>query len=308
MCPKPIRTERAQADREGERLDQFLARSVAGLSRTRAQALITAGDVTVDGRPAKPSMRLAAGQDVRLTVPEPAPSGIAPQRIHVHAVYEDEDLVVLDKPAGLAVHPGPGHPDRTLANAVLAMCPGIAGVGGVTRPGIVHRLDKDTSGLIVVAKNDAAHNLLSEQFKARSVEKRYLALVEGRPDHAEAVIEAPIARDPRNRKRMAVVEGGRQSTTKYRIVEPVGEFTILEITPTTGRTHQIRVHMASVGHPLVGDRTYGRPCDGLSRHFLHAHVLGFRVPAGGKHRVFTSGLPADLRAFLDALRDRRSLS
>ena len=302
VLPKVTRTELRLADRDGERLDVFLARSLSDLSRARLQGLISSGHTTVDDKAAKPSTRLRAGQVVYLTVPEPTQANILPQRLPLEVVYEDDDLVVIDKPAGLAVHPGPGHPDGTLANAILAMCPGLEGIGGQIRPGIVHRLDKDTSGLIVVAKNERAHASLSEQFKARDVGKRYLALVEGRPSSSEAIVEGPIGRDPSNRKRMAVVDRGRQSTTRFRVVEELGPSTLVEVTPTTGRTHQIRVHLASIGHPLVGDAVYGRPHPSLSRHFLHACLLAFHMPTGVRRREFVSELPDDLRDFLDTLR------
>ncbi len=302
MCPGRIRTESLQADRGGERLDLFLARAVSGLSRTRAQSLIAEGRVTIDGRPARASTRLSAGQDVRLTHSEPHSPTVLPQPIQLEVVFEDEDLVVVNKPAGLAVHPAPGHSGRTLADAVLSRYPDVAGVGDKERPGIVHRLDKDTSGLIVVARNAGAHVRLSCQFKSREVEKTYLALVEGSPDPAEAVVDAPIGRHPRDRKRMAVVAGGRDSVTSYCVREGLGQRSLVEVRPRTGRTHQIRVHMESIGHPVVGDATYGRVHEGLDRHFLHASRLAFRHPSGGERVAFESDLPQDLQAFLDSLR------
>ena len=197
--------------------------------------------------------------------------------------------MVIDKPAGLSVHPGPGHPDRTLVNALLARCPDIQGIGGAIRPGIVHRLDKDTSGLMVVAKTHGAHRELSDQIRARLVTKGYLALATGTPSAPGGEIDAPIARDPRHRKRMAVVLGGRGSRTHYRVLEGFSGYTLLEIYPETGRTHQIRVHLAYLGHPLLGDQVYGRPSPLLSRHFLHAFHLGFQHPASGE--------PVDSTAF-----------
>ena len=304
MRPSPIQTELMQVDRPGERLDLFVVRKISGVSRTRAQSLIANGSVTVNDRPARPSTRLAVGQTIRITVPEPQEPRIEAQRILLDVIYENNDLVVVDKPAGLAVHPGPGHPGGTLANAVLSMCPGIDRVGDRDRPGIVHRLDKDTSGLIVVAKNGDAYELLSRQFRERVVQKGYLALVERLPDPLEAVIEAPIGRDPRSRKRMAVVVDGKQAVTRYRVKESFGSFSLIEVTPTTGRMHQIRVHMASIGHPLAGDRTYGKPHKGLQRHFLHAHRLAFRATCDGEYRRFKSDLPEDLRRFLGSLKGR----
>lgn len=290
----------AQAD--GDRLDTFLAAHSDRLTRSRVQRLIADGHVTVDGLAAKASTRLRAGQRVHVTIPPPEPSRLVPQPMPLDVVYEDQDLMVIDKPAGLTVHPAPGHRDQTLANAVLAHVPSLEGVGGSLRPGIVHRLDKDTSGLLVVAKNEAAHAHLAAQFKERRVTKAYLALVHGRVSQSEATIEAPIGRHPRNRKRMAVVDNGRQATTPYTVVTLFEHHTLVEARPTTGRTHQIRVHLASVGHPLAGDATYGKADPPLERHFLHASLLGFRLPSSDEYVEHRSELPSDLRAFLDSLK------
>jgi len=216
-------------------------------------------------------------------------------------MYEDEDLLVVDKPAGMTVHPGPGHSAHTLVNAVLARCPDLRGVGGQGRPGIVHRLDKDTSGLIIVARNELAHLSLSRQLKERRVEKGYLALVHGHVEPPEGVIEAPIGRDPRHRKRMAVVEGGREARTGYRLARYLDSYTLVEVTPHTGRTHQIRVHFAALGYPVVGDGVYGRPSPVLGRQFLHAFRLAFRHPRTGEALRLEAPLPADLRAALRRL-------
>jgi len=294
------RTLRLTVDADGGRLDRFVAERQE-LSRSRVQRLIASGSVTLDGAPAKPSAPLRAGQVVTLTVPPPLPSRLEPQAQPLDVVYEDRDIIVVDKPAGLTVHPAPGHPDRTLANALLALCKDLQGVGGTLRPGIVHRLDKDTSGLLVVAKNDKAHSALSDQLKRRQFDKVYLALVHGRPSRPKAVIEAPVGRDPRNRKRMAVVDGGRESSTAYKVIAAFPVHTLVEVRPSTGRTHQVRVHFASIGLPLVGDKTYGRREPTLDRHFLHAGTLGFRHPSTGEHVEFRSDLPPDLQAFLDCL-------
>ena len=211
---------------------------------------------------------------------------------------------MLDKPAGLTVHPAPGHPSGTLVNALLAACPDLRGIAGTLRPGIVHRLDKDTSGLMVVAKNDRAQRALQRQLKDRDVRKTYLALVRGVPAPREGTIAAPIGRHPKNRKKMAVVADGREATTRYRVREEIagGQYSLLEVEPVTGRTHQIRVHLAAVGHPVVGDATYGRPSAAVGRQFLHAHKLAFGMPLGGRTVEFESPLPADLREALSQLR------
>ena len=289
-----------RVDEAGERLDTFLAQRCPDLSRSRIQALTAEGCVTVDGAPAKPAARLRQGQTVSLVVPPPAPSSLVPQAMDLHVVHEDSDLLVIDKPAGLVTHPAPGHPDHTLANAVLAHCPDLEGVGGEIRPGLVHRLDKDTSGLIVVAKNDTAQAGLSAQFKDRTVSKAYLAAVTGHPDPERATIDAPIGRHPRSRTRMAVVSAGRDAVTEYDVLRRLRGYSLVEARPKTGRTHQIRVHLASIGHPVAGDATYGRPAPGLDRHFLHAHRLAFDHPRTGNRLKLESPLPKDLQAFLDS--------
>ena len=295
------RTLEYETDASGERLDRFLAGRNAGLSRSRLQRLIAEGHVLVDGLPARASFRLRAGQGVKVTIPDPAPSPLKPQPIPLDVVFEDQVLLVVNKPAGLTVHPAPGHRDHTLANAVLAHCPDLEGIGPVLRPGIVHRLDKDTSGLLVVAKNETAHDDLSSQFKERSVTKLYLALVDGRAKPPEAIIEASIGRHPKDRKRMALTSTGRAASTQYRTLTAYNGSTLLEVRPTTGRTHQVRVHLASIGHPVVGDGTYGKREPLLNRHFLHASLLGFRHPTSGEYLEVTSGLPSELQAFLDSL-------
>ena len=290
---------RITVDRDGERLDRFLSGYRADLSRSRIQALIGEGSATVDGKAAKPSTKVRRGQVVELRIPEPTPSEIEAQRIPLSIVHEDGDLLVVDKPAGMTVHPAPGHPDGTLVNAVLAHCPDLQGIGGTVRPGIVHRLDKDTSGLMVVAKNDRAHRLLSEQLKAREFTKVYIALTQGSVAPAQAVIDAPIGRSNANRQRMAIVDSGREAITRYRTLRHYRAHTLVEARLLTGRTHQIRVHFASLGYPLVGDATYGKADGRLGRHFLHAATLGFKHPDGGDYREFNSALPDELAGFLE---------
>ena len=284
------------------RLDQYLAGQNTGLNRSQLRRLIVEGQVLVNGGPAKPSSKVRTGDLVSLSVPPSRESSLVAQDIPVTVVYQDENLVVIDKPAGLAVHPGPGHPDQTLVNALLAMCPDIQGIGGEIRPGIVHRLDKDTSGLMMVAKTHQAHIDLSAQIKARHVTKGYLALVEGAPNPPEGKVDAPVGRHPRRRTRMAVVVGGKEARTGYKVREQFKGHSLLELYLETGRTHQIRVHMAHIGHPLVGDTTYGKASPLVERHFLHAFHLGFKHPVTGESLEFQTGLPADLALAVDALR------
>ena len=291
-----------RAGQDSERLDRFLADRNTGLSRSRLHALIAGGMVTLNGATGRPSQRVRAGDRVTLIVPAPREADVSPQPIPLTVVYQDAELIVVDKPAGLSVHPGPGHPDGTLVNALLARCPDIQGVGGVIRPGIVHRLDKDTSGLMVVAKTEAAHRNLSAQIKARRVDKGYLALAISVPDPPEGRIDAPISRDPRHRKRMAVVLGGRDSRTAYRVLERIAGYSLLELDLETGRTHQIRVHLAYLGHPLLGDGVYGKRSPLLERHFLHAHRLGFQHPLSGETLELRSELPPDLAQVVEELR------
>lgn len=296
-----------EVDSGGMRLDQFLAVQSTGLTRSRLQALITQGLVLLNGQLARPSQKVRAGDSVSLSVPPPRELEMKPQAIPLSVVHQDDALIVLDKPAGLSVHPGPGHSDGTLVNALLAHCPDIQGIGGVIRPGIVHRLDKDTSGLMVAAKTEEAHQSLSAQFKAHTVTKGYLALAVGAVGPAEGRIDAPIARDPRHRKRMAVVPGGREARTSYRVVERLDGYSLLEVYLETGRTHQIRVHLAYLGHPLLGDQVYGKRSPLLDRHFLHAHHLSFQHPGSGQVLEFRSALPNDLERAAASRRGGSSL-
>jgi 23S rRNA pseudouridine1911/1915/1917 synthase len=288
----------------GERLDKYIAAQRPDLSRAQVQRLLAEGLITVNGLWPKASYQVRAGDCIRVRLPPPVPSEVQPEPIPLRIVYEDSDLLVVDKPAGMVVHPAPGHKAGTLVAAVLAHAPDLAGIGGTRRPGIVHRLDKDTSGLILVAKNEAAYRHLQDQFKNRAVNKVYLALLEGYPPAEHGRIEAPIGRDPRRRQRMAVVAGGRKAVTEYRVLARYTGYTLVAAEPQTGRTHQIRVHFSWLGHPLVGDTVYGRRTAALGcpRQFLHAHRLGFRLPADNRYVKFESPLPADLLAVLARLR------
>ena len=294
---------------EGARLDRWLADAVPELSRAKIQELIEAGRVHVDGAVRKASHRLHGGEAVELQVP-PAPiETLEPEPIALSVTYEDEHIVVVDKPAGMVVHPGAGHARGTLAAAILAHAPATAGVGGPRRPGVVHRLDKGTSGVLVLAKNAAAYNSLTGQLVERTVHRRYRAVVHGRVGLDQGVVDAPIGRDPHHRQRMAIRPSGKgkRAVTRYRVLERFAQFTYLEVRLETGRTHQIRVHLASLGHAVVGDLTYGRargrpplPFEGLA---LHAAELGFLHPSTQERTEFTSPLPARIERLLSHLRD-----
>jgi 23S rRNA pseudouridine1911/1915/1917 synthase len=290
-------------DTAGNRLDKFVSENCPGLSRSQAQKLIDDGYVIVNGLMEKASHKTEIGEKIEVTIPPPAPTGLLPEAIPVKIIYEDDDLLVIDKPAGLTVHPAPGHPSHTLVNAVLSHLNEIEDEGDVTRPGIVHRLDKDTSGVMLVAKNNVALANLADQFKARTVKKTYITLVKGilRPD--KGVIDAPIGRDSGDRKKMAVTgeSRGRAARTNYRVIRYIGKNSLLEIMPETGRTHQIRVHLAAIGYPVFGDITYGKKSAFLNRQFLHAHRIGFNLPATGKWVEFESPLPEDLEQALKEL-------
>jgi 23S rRNA pseudouridine1911/1915/1917 synthase len=288
------------ANRSGVRLDKYVAEECVELSRSYIQRLIGNGHVTVNNCVAKGRLKLNVGDRVVLVIPPPTPSTPLPEEIPLAIVYEDNDLLVVDKPAGLTVHPAPGHSSHTLVNAVLAHCPDIE-INGSLRPGIVHRLDKNTSGLIIVAKNDAAHRDLSDQIKTRSVIKRYLVLVEGCLSPDRGIIEAPVGRDPSHRKRMAVVSGGREAFTQYQVIKNMDNYTFLEVTIKTGRTHQIRVHLSAIGFPVVGDEVYGRMSPILNRQFVHACYLGFRLPSSGEYMELRSDLPVDLKEALERI-------
>jgi 23S rRNA pseudouridine1911/1915/1917 synthase len=297
----------------GARLDAFLAARVEGVSRSTLKRVIDDGDVLVGGRAAKPSLKLKGGERVEVELPAPPPSEVEPEEIPLDILHEDEEVVVVNKPAGMVVHPAAGVRNGTLANA-LAFRFQNSEFGTSIRPGIVHRLDRDTSGLIVVAKTARAHENLSDQFRARTVFKSYVALVHGVTKEDRGKIEEPLARDPRNRTRMAVVRSGRAALSLWRVRQRFTRFTLLDVQIKTGRTHQIRVHLAWIKYPVVGDETYGGGRDktlpdpalrarvaALKRQFLHAERLGFHHPSTGEWLGFTAPLPAELTGFLESL-------
>ena len=294
---------------EEERLDKFLVGNMPNYSRARLQGLIKEGQVKVNGKAAaKAGFMLRIGDRVELTLPPTRLSDIIPENIPLNVLFENDDLVVIDKPAGMVVHPAAGHHQGTLVNAVLAHDPQLEGIGGEQRPGIVHRLDKNTSGLILVAKNDLTLRWLQDQFRLRKVRKEYLALSDGRPPTPTGRIEAAIGRNPSQRKQMAVVaeEKGRSAVSEYRVLEQFPEHTLFEVHPETGRTHQIRLHLAMIGCPIVADTIYGlrHPSLALERHFLHAARLTILLPGETMPRTFESRLPQDLQSTLDFLRSR----
>lgn len=292
-------------NRPDQRLDRTLADLLPALSRAHIQRLIKEGQVTVDGSTAKkPSFRLAGGETLRIQIPPPEPQELAAERIPLDIIYQDNEIIVINKSAGMVVHPATSHTSGTLVNALLAHAPQLALVGGTRRPGIVHRLDKETSGLIVVALSEPVRLALKKQFMERTVRKAYLALTEGIISPAEGVIDAPIGRSKHRRKRMAIVPNGRAAQTEYHSLENFDAHTLVEAFPRTGRTHQIRVHLAFLGHPLAGDRVYGRrqPTVPLKRHFLHAHQLTLRLPESGRQVTFSAPLPNDLTHVLNWLR------
>jgi 23S rRNA pseudouridine1911/1915/1917 synthase len=286
------------AEKSGVRLDKFVSEKLPELSRTLAKKLITDGYIAVNDQVAKASYKLNSGDKLTIRIPPPMPSCLTAENIPLNIIYEDKDLLVVDKPAGMTVHPAPGHPGHTLVNAILAYFPDLPTSGDLMRPGIVHRLDRDTSGLMLVAKNSVALSNLANQFKARAVVKAYLVLVRGHLSPESGFIDAPIGRDLRNRKRMAVVAEGREARTEYRVIKYVGDCTLLEVRLETGRTHQIRVHLSAIGYPVVGDTTYSVKSALISRQFVHACRLGFKLPSSGQYVEFTSELPPDLEQAL----------
>ncbi len=311
MADEPATSDRVFVvpdDADRQRVDRFVT-DVSGLSRSYVQKLISDGRLVLDGRPIKANAVVGPGDRLELAVPAVVPLAVEAEAIPLDVVYEDDDLLIVDKPAGLVVHPSPGHPAGTLVNALLGRAHGseYGGIAGIARPGIVHRLDRDTSGLLMVAKHDAAQASLMAQLKARRIKKTYLALVQGSVVANAGRVEAPIGRDPRHRTRMAVVNDGRPSVTGYRVRERFPGWTLLELDLVTGRTHQIRVHLEAIGHPVAGDPVYGtgtsrRGPDGLTRLFLHAWRLELTSPSGGQLIRATAPLPVELETVVDRLR------
>ncbi len=278
---------------EGVRADVYAAQ-IASVTRSRAASLIEDERVTVDGRPlAKAGQKLRAGQLVRVNIPPLKPAALTPEDVPVDVLYEDTDVLVLNKPAGVVVHPSAGHDTGTLVHALLAHCADLSGIGGEERPGIVHRLDKDTSGTLIIAKNDFAHQKLAADFKEHNVKRVYIAIVHGAPKEDVGTVDLPIARHPVERKRMAIVKGGRRAVTDYRVIERGKTASLVECTLHTGRTHQIRVHMAHLGHPVIGDAVYGWASDRkmTQGQLLHAHTIGFHHPRTGEWIELTAPLP-----------------
>ena len=296
---------RASEESKNQRLDAFLASSLDGLTRSQATRLIESGEVAVNGRAVGKSYKLAGGEDIAVTLPEPEPVEAVPQDIPLDVVYEDADVIVVNKPSGMVVHPAPGHPDGTLVNALLYHCAGtLSGVGGALRPGIVHRIDRDTSGLIIAAKNDAAHQYLSAQLADHTLARTYECIVVGSLREDRGTVDAPIARHPADRKRMAVVAGGREAVTHWEVIARYPGYTHVRCRLETGRTHQIRVHMAYIGYPILGDTVYGakKEVPGLTGQCLHAVGLRFLHPRTHEVVELSCPLPEEFTRMLQKIR------
>lgn len=285
-----------------DRLDKLVAETVATISRSQAKSAIEAGQITVDGATLRPKDKPKVGATVNIALPDPEPLNAKPQDIPLDIVYEDDDVIVVNKPQGMVVHPAPGHPDHTLVNALLYHSP-LSSINGTLRPGIVHRIDKDTSGLLMVAKNDHAHHSLSEQLQAKTNLREYVAIVHGNFKEENGVINAPLGRSPKDRKKQAIVADGRPAVTHFRVLERYGDYSLVACRLETGRTHQIRVHMAYINHPVAGDPLYGpkKTLKGAGQ-FLHAKELGFKQPTTGEQLEFTAPVPANFAAAVHRLR------
>ena len=283
------------------RIDKVLTTLEPEITRSQLKNLINDGHVTVNGQAVKPKYKVQAGDKISLVKPEPQSLELTPENIPLDIVYEDDDVIVVNKPQGMVVHPAPGHPDHTLVNALLYHSP-LSTINGTFRPGIVHRIDKDTSGLLMVAKNDLAHQSLAEQLRNKTNKREYLAFVYGQIKEDEWTIDAPLGRNPQDRKKQAVVKGGRHAVTHFKVIKRYDNFTLVKCILETGRTHQIRIHMKYIGHPLVGDPLYGpRKMIGKNGQFLHAALLGFKHPRTGKEMVFEAPLPENFQKMLDKL-------
>lgn len=297
-----------EAEQSGERVDKFVTDSLddPAVSRTQVQEWIKSGAVQVDGKIAKANVKVAEGNRVVLQIPEPEEAAIVPENIPLEVIYEDSDLIVINKERGMVVHPAPGHSSGTLVNALMYHCKDLSGINGMIRPGIVHRIDKDTTGLLMAAKNDLAHISLAEQLKEHTVTRKYIALVHGNLPHDQGTIDAPIGRDLNDRKLFTVTDrNSRHAVTHFHVMERLGDYTVVELQLETGRTHQIRVHMKYIGHPLAGDPVYGRnKTVALKGQALHAALLGFTHPRSGERLEFEMPLPADFENVLSSLRSR----
>ncbi|GAC92119.1 pseudouridylate synthase [Anoxybacillus flavithermus NBRC 109594] len=291
---------------DGERIDKVIAELNEQWSRSQVQQWLKEGHVLVNGKAVKPNYKCHVDDEVVISIPSPEPLDVAPEPIPLDIYYEDADVLVVNKPRGMVVHPAPGHMRGTLVNALLAHCQDLSGINGVLRPGIVHRIDKDTSGLLMIAKNDLAHESLVNQLVNKTVTRKYVAIVHGVIPHDYGTIDAPIGRDPRDRQSMAVVENGKEAVTHFRVLERFEHYTYVECQLETGRTHQIRVHMKYIGYPLAGDPKYGPrktlPIDGQA---LHAGVLGFQHPRTGEYLQFEAPIPHEFERLLDMLRNNR---
>lgn len=290
---------------DGLRLDVYISKETENLSRSLAQKLISDGFVKINGDTSKPSSKVSAGQRINILIPDPKNADILPENIDIEILYEDDDIAVINKPKGMVVHPACGNYKGTLVNALLYKCDKLSGINGVIRPGIVHRIDKDTSGVLVIAKNDNAHYKLSQQLKDHSMKRKYIALVYGRVKNNNGTISTQIGRHKIDRKKMAVLKiGGRHAVTHYNVLDYYKDYTLIEAVLETGRTHQIRVHMAHIGHPLVGDEIYGpkKQKEGVKGQMLHAQLLGFSHPVTGLYLEFKTPLPNEFEEFINKLK------
>lgn len=295
-----------RAEKDGERIDRYLSGHLEDLSRSYIQKLIKDGNISVDGRAVKANYKMSAGDEIRVLIPEPEVPDILPENIPLDILYEDDDILVVNKPKGMVVHPAPGHYEHTLVNAVLYHCGDrLSGINGVMRPGIVHRIDMDTTGSLLICKNDQAHRQLAAQLKEHSITRRYHAVVHGNLKYDSGTVDAPIGRHPTDRKKMSTkAPNARSAVTHYRVLERFGDYTYIECELETGRTHQIRVHMSSIGHPILGDPVYGpaRCPYRLEGQTLHAKILGIHHPSSGEYMEFDAPLPEYFVKLLDILR------